>query len=133
MIKPLFHGTVKAGKLHIEHRKDFDFYLCSLEGKAVDLTVEKKRVKRSDQQNRYLWGVVYEVIARQCGYTTEQIHDLLRYKFLKVEDGRTPGMYTITSTTKLTKDEFSEYIEQIRAWASEFLGCYIPEAGEVEP
>jgi hypothetical protein len=56
----------------------------------------------------------------------------MRYKFLRVEDGRTTGLYKIQSTTKLTKDEFSEYVESIKQWASEFLHCYIPEAGEVE-
>ena len=56
----------------------------------------------------------------------------MRYQFLRQEDGRIPGMYTITSTAKLTKDEFSEYIESIKQWASEFLSVYIPSPDEVE-
>ena len=131
-MRQIWQGKVSQGALKLDNRREFTMFLCSLEGKTVDVTVEKHKTTRSTPQNRLLWGVVYEVIARHLGYSTEEIHDLMRYKFLRVEDGRVPGMYKITSTTKLSKNEFSEYIEEISRWSSEFLGCYIPINGEVE-
>ena len=131
-MRQIWQGKAEHGHIKYDSQRDFNLYICSLEGKALDVTVEKHRIKRSTPQNSYLWGVVYEVIARHTGYTGDQVHDLMRYKFLRVEDGRTPGMYTITSTAVLTKDEFSEYVDQIKQFAAEFLGCYVPEAGEVE-
>jgi hypothetical protein len=131
-MRQIWQGKVEHGALKLDNRREFTLFLCSLEGKAVDVTVEKHKTTRSTQQNKYLWGVVYEIPARHLGYSAEAIHDLMRYKFLRVEDGRTPGLYTITSTTKLTKDEFSEYIENMKQFWSEFQGLYIPEANEVE-
>jgi hypothetical protein len=132
MITPVFHGKIEHGKLKLEQRREFDLYCCRLEGKAVDLVLEKHKTTRSNQQSRYLNGVVYKIIADELGYSRDQVHDLLRYKFLRKEDGRTPGLYTITSTAKLSKDEFSEYIEEIKKFSMEFLNCYIPSPDEVE-
>ena len=132
MVRKIWQGKAISGHAKMDNQRDFTMYLCSLEGKTIDVTVENHRTKRSTPQNSYLWGVVYEVIARHTGYSSDQVHDLMRYQFLRVEDGRTPGLYTITSTAKLSKDEFSTYIEEIKLWASEFLSVYIPSPDEVE-
>ena len=131
-MRQIWQGKVEHGALKLDNRREFTMFLCSLEGKAVDVTVEKHKTTRSTQQNAYLNGVVYKLIGDELGYSRDQVHDLMRYKFLKLEDGRTPGMFTIMSTAKLTKDEFSTYIEEIKVWASEFLSIYIPSPDEIE-
>ena len=69
-MRQIWQGKVEHGALKLDNRREFTLFLCSLEGKAVDVTVEKHKTIRSTQQNRYLHGVVYKVIGMQCGYTT---------------------------------------------------------------
>ena len=38
---------------------------------------------------------------------------------------------TTKSTADLSTKEFSDYVDSVKRWASEKLGCYIPDAGEV--
>ena len=53
----LFSGKVGFdGKLHLDKREDFDLYLTNLIGQEVDLSIEKKKRRRTGKQNDYLWG-----------------------------------------------------------------------------
>jgi hypothetical protein len=59
----------------------------SFEGKEIVLTIERKRKKRSNEQNAYLWGVVYPILKDgfyQIGYklTTEEVHELMKQSFV---------------------------------------------------
>ena len=47
---PLFSGTVTNGKLHLHKKGDFDNYLLSLEGKRIQLTVEKETNSRTNNE-----------------------------------------------------------------------------------
>ncbi len=33
-------------------------------------------------------------------------------------------------TKELSTEEFSAYIERVKQWAAEFLGCVLPDAGD---
>ena len=95
--------------------------------------VEVVEETRSIQQNSYLWAVVYSSIAnymrdqKQVNYSTEAIHETLKEMFLvpRIEQLSKREVKIYKSTTKLTKREFSDYLEQIFAWAAEF-GLTIP-------
>lgn len=90
------------------------------------------KATRSSAQNRYLHGVAYKAISETTGYTTEEVHEICKAKFLAhtIHIGE-EDMDIPKSTTKLTTDEFSEYVEAIKRWAAETLDCYIPDAGEI--
>jgi len=65
--------------------------------------------------------------------SNEQIHELLKFKFLKGEILNVPTgelIETIGSTTKLSTMDFEDYLTKIRAWASQYLECIIPEPNE---
>jgi hypothetical protein len=131
MTTPVFTGTVTNGKLVFDNRKRFDQYLCGLRG-AVEIVVRKRRKPRSDPQNRYYWGVVVAMLADYTGYTTEEMHEALKWKFLRKpsDDHRLPD--TVRSTAELTTVEFERYCSDVRQWASEELTFSIPEPNEVE-
>lgn len=77
---------------------------------------------RSLQENSYYWGVVLQHIADTTGYTPEEVHDAMRWKFLRVS-----GWFErVRSTTSLTTTEFEEYLEKIRTFAVQELDCPIP-------
>jgi hypothetical protein len=108
------------------------------EGKEIEVTLKKARSKRSDNQNRYYWGVVVEIVRqglRDLGHRLDkdEVHYFLREKFNYkelVNEGTGESVKIPQSTTVMTKTEFGEYIEQIAQWSAEFLNVTIPEAGQ---
>jgi hypothetical protein len=137
---PIFTGTIQSGKLTLDKGQQFREYLHTLEGKRIELTVERLTHKRTNNQNKYYWGVVVAEIAKHTGHDPEQVHELLKQKFSPkwrlMEKNNTNGMITEfsdipTSTTHLDTIAFVEYTEKCRMWANEFLGLQIPLPGEV--
>lgn len=105
-----------------------DQFLRTRDGRAVELKLSRPVNSRSQQQNRFLWGVVYTTIAESTGYTTEEVHELLKDKFLPrkfVTIGDTTKEVR-KSTAQLSIDEFSKYLEQLAAFAAE-LGITLPD------
>jgi hypothetical protein len=130
-------ATVIDGKLTLLAPNLFKEAVRLLDGKDVTLTIERSS-KRSSQQNRYYWGGIIPVVQygmQQLGVkmSNEQVHELLKFKFLLedvvTEDGEIL-MQTIGSTTKLNTIKFNEYIDDIREWSLEYLGQDIPEPNE---
>ncbi len=130
MITPIFHGTVNKGTLQVEPR--FYSYLGSLEGQKVEVVVRKRRSKRSDQQNRYWWGVVIQMLSDHCGYTPQDMHDTVKCMFLSSNEKDEFGLIKIGSTASLSKDEFSLLTNKVVRWAAENLSLYIPDPNQVD-
>jgi len=130
MIKPLIFGRVKKGKLIFERPVEVALRLQSLNGEQVQVTIEKRRKNRSNNENNYMWGVVIPILAEHFGYDNEEMHEALKWLFLrKHKDGRPD---TCRSTTELSTVEFEEYMSKIRMWASSEWEVNIPEPNEVD-
>lgn len=131
-------SIVKGGKLNKVATAEINSLLNQFEGKHVEIIIKKARSKRSDQQNRYMWGCVIAIVRqglKDLGYimSPEETHEFLKDKFLDYEtmansDGIEIGK-KYKSTTELTKGEFSSYIEQIQIFAAEILNVVIPDPG----
>ena len=113
----------------MDKSEQFKQHLVSLNGKRVQVTVEKIKHSRTNSQNRYYHGVVVKLIAQHTGHDPEQIHELL--KQLHSPKWHLGEQAIPTSTTRLDTIEFVEYTERCRIWGSEFLGLQIPLPGEV--
>ena len=83
---------------------------------------------RSNGQNRFLWGVIYRAIAEETGHSSEEVHEYCKNQFL-------PKMFVVInnveiesrkSTTQLTTDEFSQFLDRAIGLAGE-LGITIPD------
>lgn len=83
-------------------------------GKAVWIEIGRPKIKRSDAQNRYYWSCVVPIFSECSGYEKDEAHDLLKSKFLRVERVLPSGeiMERVRSTTELTVQEFTEYVER---------------------
>jgi hypothetical protein len=131
-------GYIKAGRLMVRDRAQFDAAISGLkDGWEVELEVVRLRATRSQPQNRFYWGVVLHTLSQHTGYTPEELHDLMKCKFLPKERAFLDGNGEVVeqfvlggSTRSLDTSEFSTYVNQIRDWASSVLNCYIPEADE---
>ena len=125
----IIHGKVKKGAFIPADPTAFRLVFAKLEGKAVEVVVRKKKNHRSGAQNAYYWGIVIDIISGATGFTPQESHDAMRFKFLTDIQGELPK---VKSTSELTTVEFLDYIALIQQWASEFLDCYIPEPNEGE-
>ncbi len=127
-MKPRFFGVVKGGTLSLADPKGFANYVHGLEGE-IELVIGKRRKHRSDRQNRYYWKVIVGMLSTELGYSDDETHEALKWKFLLRDEGKIP---TVRSTANLSTAEFESYLGKIREWASSFLGCEIPLPNEVE-
>ena len=85
-------------------------------GDKVSIYLTNKRPKRTEQQNRYYWGVYLPLIAEKTGEgDLDSLHTLFKGKFLTQGIKKVLGHATrITkSTTELSTSEFCEYIMNI--------------------
>ena len=128
-------AEVIEGKLVIPDREGFAQSVRAMSGKVV-LTIEPFRRKRSSQQNRYYFGVVIEhvregLLEKGHEYTPIEVHEAMKWKFLRAHEDNVE-VPTVRSTTTLTTKEFEDFCENIRRWASEYLGKVIPEPGQEE-
>ncbi|MDD5061962.1 MAG: hypothetical protein PHN44_06775 [Candidatus Marinimicrobia bacterium] len=127
---PIFKGLIEKGKIKTETPGKFAVYLAGLEGKRVEVIVRKEKSKRSLRENSYYWGVVIEILSNFTGYESEEMHEALKFKFLRTHEGE--ALESVKSTTKLNTAEFEDYLERIRRWAAQEYNCFIPLPNEVD-
>lgn len=129
-------GTMRNGRLFIAHRRAFDQQLRQLDERwTLEVLVQRLRATRSVAQNRYYWSGVLGTLSSHTGYTVDELHDLMKMRFLPKHlaltdgNGEVKGEFVIGgSSRKLSTGEFSDYIERIRQFAAEDLDCNIPDA-----
>lgn len=129
-MKLLHKGTVKDHKLIFDNPEAFTVAKTLLEGKRFELTLEKESIRRTTQQNKYLFGVVYKVIGDYTGHDVDQIHANMKILFASTTDEK--GLIITEETHKMDTVRMTKYIEDIRRWGAEFLGLDIPDANSVE-
>ena len=80
--------------------------------------IKEKESDRSLEQNARLWEL-YTSVGNYLGYTAQDVHDLMGYKFLLIEKNVGRDKITkVQSTTKLSVKDMAAYQEKIEAWAS---------------
>ncbi len=129
---PIFGGIVKGGKLKFDTPEQFLVYLSGFENKRFQLSLQREKNARTLSQNRYYWGVIIEILSDVFGYDKEEMHEALKFKFLK-KYGDT-DLVTVGSTAKLSIAGFADYIDEIIRWASVEYQIVIPDAdgGDIE-
>lgn len=128
-IKRKFFGAVNRGKIIFDNIRLLKEVLFTLEGKEIELTIDKKRKKRTLPQNDFYFGVVVEILRQELGYGKEEMHEALKCEFLMDYSKALPYP---RSTTTLSTEEFWAYIEEIQRWASDFHSIDIPDPEKVD-
>jgi len=126
----IHYGTVRYGQFFPDDPKKYYRALYRNEGKEVEITVRRKRKKRSGRENRYYWAVIVDILANHLGYTPQEMHEALKWELLRIRHRGKPD--TVKSTADLSTVEFEDYCSRARMWASAELGCYIPLPNEVD-
>ena len=81
---------------------------------------------RSNKQNK-LWWTWAQIIGDTLGYSKNEIHDILKAKFLTreyIQDGKTKKY--IKSTATLSKSEFNKLTNDVFFWANDTLNINLP-------
>lgn len=137
-MKHIITTEFKNGKF-IQNKNLILKALEALSGGKIMLTIQKAKKHRTSQQNRFYHGVVVVIVANcmhEAGYvmTNEDVHDMLRVRFLKeticVNEETGDYIERIKSTTELSTVEFMEYVQSIVQWVAEFFGTVIPDPEE---
>ena len=82
---------------------------------------ERKHIRNLSQNDKY-WAIL-EGLSDHMGYTKEELHELLKYKFLKyAKEIAGQPVVVVPSTSDLDTGEFAEYIENVLRFANEY-GC----------
>ena len=126
-----FSGWVKGLEFIPDNPVRYKQRLTELNGLRVNISPVRYRKNRSNDQNKYYWGVVIEMIADHCGYTKDDhasVSDELKSKFL----GTQGKLQIANSSSSLNTKEFEEYQSKIRTWASIELNLYVPLPNEVD-
>jgi hypothetical protein len=130
---------VNNNRLSTSSTDEIRKFISSMNGNDIEITLQKKRVKRSDKQNAYYWGCIIPIVCnalKELGHrlSNEECHEWLKMKFnhecaINTKTGEIIGDIP-KSTKTLTKAEFIEYTEKICQWCAEYLDIVIPEPNE---
>ena len=137
---PIFEGDIVDKKLKLfDHEKQaIKRWIATFkDGTKLDIIIRKHKSKRSNEQNRYYFGVVLPILADYFGHdNVEDLHEELKLKFNPIESKLNPGTKTGGTTTKLSTEEFysgeTSYVERICRWGATEFGVYIPPPEKAE-
>jgi hypothetical protein len=99
--------------------------------KAWSLVIEEYKPKRSENQNRYLWGVCYaELLKVLPGWDAEDVHEYMLGEWSGWETIEGMGrkrLRPLRRSSKLNKQEFADFVAFVQKKAAEH-GVFIPDA-----
>lgn len=105
----------------LQNLPELQIYLEGLikEGKTPQVTIKEKARGRSIEANKFLWGRLYKSISNFSGYLPMEVHLLCGHLFLS-EQKTINGVQVpyVRSTTDLTVEEFTSYIQNIEVYFS---------------
>ena len=100
------------------------------EGKAWAIEIKQHAKRRSDQQNRYLWGVVYPAFLRMLdGWDAEDVHEYLLgecFGWERIEGMGRARLKPLKRSSKLTTQEFADYTAFCQRKGAEH-GVFVPD------
>ncbi len=120
-------GIIKKGKIVFDDKTKFahDVQKFNDDVKVVIEVREAKDV-RTNQQNR-LWWKWMDTIGTTIGYSSSEVHDILKYKFLMKEELIEGHLHqSLKSTTTLSKKEFKKLADDVYFWANDTLNINLP-------
>ena len=131
-----FTGIVANGRILADDKRALTRHLETLDGKQVTFSVDDRR---STEAHRYLFGPVYDAMLEYMGDTSEAaklaLHEVMKRRFLKksvvrivnVQTGEIEEEEVVESSTIQTVKGFHAFTEQVRLFASEWMGVTTPD------
>jgi hypothetical protein len=137
-----FKGTIRNGRPEIFNHDLIKNMLVGFEGKEVEIDIKPITKSRSNQQNRWYWGVAIQSciipqLQEQTGevHTKEEIHqfhltEILKCKFSsRTILGKTVIIFDDVSTKDMSTTEFNNFKDKVQHYWAE-RDIYIPDPNE---
>ena len=102
----------------------------AIDGLTSNIIQTIKYSKRSMNENNYYWAVIVKILGDHFGYTPEEMHEALKFKFLRIENPGKPTTVRSTASEDFTTIDAETYYENIRRWAAIEYGVVIPLPNE---
>ena len=120
-------GTVKNKKLSLNNERMFNDSLSEFEGKEIEIRIRVRSNNRSKEQNSLYWKWI-DILSKETGFTKDEMHELIKYKFLKrnIVDDKGIESVVLKSTTTLTTKEFTLLMNDLLYWSSDTLNINLP-------
>lgn len=132
-MKSYFAVVNQKGHLPDDVRLSLADNLKKLIGKSVRIEISLHTIRRSDAQNSYYWAVVIPEVTRMLRDYGNDVNEYDTHEYLKnnvmkltkslIGPDGTPE-YIPASSTDITKDDWSNKMEMVYAWAAK-NGCVI--------
>ena len=120
-------GTIKNGKLILNNERRFNDNLNIFEGEEIEIRIKVRTNNRSNEQNSLYWKWI-NIMSEETGFTKEEMHELVKYKFLKRTSINNNGVEEVKlkSTTSLTVKEFTKLMDDVLYWSNNTLNINLP-------
>lgn len=106
--------------LLVSKLKELDF------SKVYKVTVSERKHIRNLSQNDKYWALL-EMLSDYLGYTKKELHELLKWKYLKyAKEVAGQPIVVVPSTSDLDTGQFADYISDVIRFANEY-GCTFPD------
>ena len=105
----------------------FNDNLNIFEGEEIEIRIKVRTNNRSNEQNSLYWKWI-NIMSEETGFTKEEMHELIKYKFLKRTSINNNGVEEVKlkSTTTLTVKEFTKLMDDILYWSNNTLNINLP-------
>ena len=132
-------AIINNGKLTLRERRTFIAQLSQLPDCEGVLIFQKKQRNRTNNENRYYWGVIVKcwqgLILNEWGesWSAETTHEFLKDNFNYTEHYSEQSVVVFKrtlSTANLTTTDFEAFTERCRRGAFENFGAVIPLPNE---
>ncbi len=92
----------------------------------MEVIVRPWKNTRSRDQNDLYWAILTK-ISGEIGHSVDELHEIMKMQFLGYDRIQYKDMLIERprSTTKLTKKEFSDFVEQVMVWAASEFGVTV--------
>ncbi len=137
----IFTGKAINGTFFPDSPSVLEQYLMENEGKKIKVEITRIFNRRSNGQNRYLWGVVYKMMAHRLSEMTgvvvseEDVHYEFMHKFnypTIIAEGRNGSttLSKIISSSDMTTKQMMDYCQKLQQYSAVYLEIDIPDPNE---
>jgi len=130
-------AKVVDGELIYPEKDKIKQYSERFEGEFLSVEFNKPKNFNTIKQMRWYRGAILPAFAQYSGYSKEAAHWELKKMFLSKKYYKTDKDGTkilagemVDSIADLNTKEFTEFIEKVREFCSDFFGRYIPTPDE---
>ena len=98
------------------------------DGTLLEVVIRRRQKTRTNPQNAYYHGVVVEMLSEHLGYEHDEMHEIIKSKFLMYYDHN--NLPHRKSSAGLSTVEMEDLLEKCRRWAAVDFGVNIPLPNE---